>query len=349
MPIVLSFRHRYQRNGGLLLAWLLLSGCQPQNAIEQDWRDYQQRLARVQQLSPPAAAPLNLPQLPALRDLRVAEVSTELSLLDSLRLDSCAVAALIHQRNSSLGRLQQGLLNYYDDILIADGLLDCAAQLPSAALAARLRLAASEKQQSLGQLKQQALVQEQALRSSLSMGRRSLDQPDPSTLAPVLAAWSVVLQTLASQHPSELPARAQLVAALEVLTKDQYSGALWRGMLEQQQALQQSTALLSDVVARSGCSAVAVPKRAEVLRTIAINYFAARLQVRLAAYQTEARQLAAVLDALVQQSSVAGLNDYLRQLSQLPAQLQQATVSHAQAWQRLFQACGFVAGREPAN
>lgn len=328
---------------------LVIAACSGYTSLLDDWYDYQQRLATPQQMATYSFQLTAAPQLPALRDLRLETATLNLSLLDSLRLDSCQVASLIAERNSSLGRLQQGLLRYYHDVQISTALADCAASLQSAELSQRLAAAAAAKQANLPMLRAQAMLQDSALRNTLSSGKIALQQPDPALFAPLLQALELVVQTLGSSDASELPTLTDLQLALETLDKSNYSGQLWRGMFEQQQLLEQLSPLLAGIDQRAGCRTAGVPERADILRNVAIAIFGAQLQPRLALYIQQGEALKPYLYELQSLDTHPLMNSYLQQLIDQPEQLREAVRTHAKQWQVLFNACGFSAQQQQRN
>lgn len=342
--IVLSLRSKGYAVSGLLailLSLLLVAGCNPHAELLDDWHDYQQRVAKPQQLSPLSFQFEPAPQLPALRLLRLEMPTVNLSLLDSLRLDNCAVGALIAERNSSLGRLQQGVLRYYHDVQISSALEHCVSALDHSELRQRLSLIAAEKRASLPLLRAQAILQDNALRNTLNSGKIALNQPDSAQLAPLLAALAVVLQTLVSNDASELPPLVSLQEALETLDKSSYSGQLWRGFSEQRQILEQLYPLFDGIDQRAGCHSAGVPERAQILRNVAITIFGGQLQSRLAGYLQQGQAVQPYLQQLQALDAHPLMNAHLQRLMAQPEQLRDAVRNHAQQWQILFNACGF--------
>ncbi len=325
----------------LVLSALVLGACSRDTELLAHWQDYQQRLAKPQLLEPSNFVLESAPALPALRELRLEVTELNLSLLDSFRLDSCRVAALIAERNSSLGRLQQGVLRYYHDVQISSALNDCVADLDASELRQRLTNAAAQKQASLPLLRAQAMLQDSALRNTLSSGKIALNQPDPAQFAPLLQALETLIQTLNSSQASDLPTLAELQEALEILDNSSYSGQLWRGFYEQQQLLEQLSPLLEGIDQRAGCRSAGVPERAQILRNVAISIFGGQLQPRLAAYLQQGQAIRPYLERLKAIDAHPLMNDYLSHLIAQPEQLREAVRTHAKQWQVLFDACGF--------
>ena len=332
-----------------LVSLLWFSGCSADSSLLDDWSDYQQRLAKQQQLEPQPWRLEPAPQLPALRELRLELPALNLSLLDSLRLEQCQLGGLIVERNTSLGRLQQGVLRYYHDVQISTALHQCVATLEESQLRQRLRVVATEKQRSLPLLRAHALLHDSVLRNTLNSGKIALSKPDPAQFAPVLQALELVIHSLLSDHASELPSLPELQQALEVLDKSSYSGQLWRGFSEQRQFLEQLAPLLTDVDRRAGCRSAGVPERAYILRNIAITLFGGQLQPRLALYLQQGQALEPYLQQLYAIDSHPLMNAHLAQLMAQPEQLRQAVRAHAQQWQLLFTACDFSPQQTPNN
>ena len=347
MLIVLSLRIKGYAIAALAL--LLTSACSEQPPLLQPWHDYQQRLAKPQQLELKPWQLASAEPLPPLRDLRLPESTLNLSLLDSQRLNQCRLGALLAARNSSLGRLQTGLLRYYQDVQISSAIDDCLQQLSDGELKQRLQQLALDKQQALPQLRAQAMLVDPALRASLQGASHGLAQPDPAQLAPLLSALAVLLQTLESQHSAELPPLEQLQQSLEILEKSRYLSELWQGFHQQTQVLIALAPLLQGAAQRVGCESAGVPERAQIMRTIAIQRFAGELQPQLALYQAHGQALQPYLQRLAALSAHPLFDRYLQQLYDRPEQLREQVRAHAELWQQLFQACGFSAGISNPN
>lgn len=304
--------------------------------------DYQTRVANTLDRDPIVfTAPLHQ-QPPAERELRITVPRLEISLLDSMRLDACAAGPLIAQRNSTLGRLQNGVLRYYYDRQLSAALVRCAEQLSKTDpdLAQRVQQQAEAKNQILPLLRAQAITQDSAVRNIVSLADRPLATPDSATLAPLFGALKLVLQTL--DNSAVLPEEEALITALERLEKDRYLGQLWRALADNTAYLQQLQPLVAQLSQDAGCDAAGVPNRAHVLRQVFISRFSGPVQRHIGALTNQAQQLESYLVAL--RTPQPRWQEHLNNLAQLDDQMKRVTRNHVEHWQQLFRDCGFTPG-----
>ncbi|KFZ31997.1 hypothetical protein IDSA_04785 [Pseudidiomarina salinarum] len=333
--------------GGLVLL-LTLSACSERPKLLRQWDDYQQRLANTQNVDTPDISLPAPERPPAVRDLRLDIPRVSLSLLDSMRLDACPAGALIAERNSALGRLTEGLSRYYGDIRLVEAMKQCIRQLEDAGasdLQNRLQQAVRDKSATMSDARQQAIATDDALRHALTPAGTPLASAAVESFAPALAALEIVVQVLEYRDQEDpLPNEEQLETALRTVAQSTYLPGFWRALHDQQAYLEQLTPLVDNLSQRAGCLSAGTPRRAEILKTIFMSFFADELQPLLAGFTTQAYQLAPVLQRLRDQSELAPMNVYLDQLQQLPTRLNRATRAHAQHWQTFFHDCDFTPG-----
>ncbi|CUA82504.1 Protein of unknown function (DUF3080) [Pseudidiomarina woesei] len=320
----------------------MLSACSPAPEGLSHLHDYQQRVANT--LNQPAVNYQPVPRIqpPSARDLRLLIERIEISLLDAMRLDACAAGPLIAERNSSLGRLQQGVLRYFYDRQLTEALQLCAKQLhnENPELAKRVQQQAEAKRKLMPQLRTQAITQDYAIRNIISMADRPLAKPDSSTLAPLFSAMNTLLQVLDDQAP--LPTEPELIAALERLDKDAYIAQLWRALHDNHAYIQQLEPLVSNLSHNAGCLSAGVPKRAQVLRQVFIARFSGPVQRHLNALTHQAAQLEPYIQAL--DTPLPAWQTHLRHIVALDDQVKAITRNHVQYWQQFFRDCEFTPG-----
>ncbi|PHR64134.1 MAG: hypothetical protein COA51_08645 [Idiomarina sp.] len=340
-----------RRVGAAVILLLAATACSPAPSGLMQLHDYQQRVANTLSREAIPYQPQTPQQIPAARELRVTIPRLQLSLLDSMRLDTCRAGSLIAERNSSLGRLTSGVMRYYHDRELLDALYDCAEQLETSEpeLAQRVRQLAQAKQATMPQLRMQAIVSDDSLRNVLRKADRALPEVEGAQLAPLFQAFNIILNTL--NNDAELPAENQLEQALEALAKSAYLSQLWRALFDNQQYLQQLNPLVINISAEAGCLSKGVPERARVLRQVFIARFSDPVQQHISALVRQAQQLEAYLDALYAepellqtQPTLVKWNNYLRHIAALDDQLVAETRNHVEFWQQLFTDCEFTPG-----
>ncbi|MBW2939704.1 DUF3080 family protein [Zhongshania aquimaris] len=131
---------------------LFLSGCSDSSELENHWRDYLTRLARVldrEASASPQEASLHFPRP---RDIAITFADSNIDLLDFLRMRQCALRETIAERNSILGRHGDASAKLIFDLRFlseAETCIDILHSEGKASLAATLREAANLKQREL--------------------------------------------------------------------------------------------------------------------------------------------------------------------------------------------------------
>ncbi|HET8816791.1 MAG TPA: DUF3080 family protein [Pseudidiomarina sp.] len=335
---------------GLLMLFfsLTLSGCSDEPPALKVLVDYRERVATPQNLELPALQIPAVTRPPEPRELRVEVPEVTVSLLDSLRLDTCAAGASIVQRNSALGRLENGFRRYHGDLEIVEQLSECLTSLdnPDSELGQRLQQALAAKRATLPLLKQRAIASDDALRHALTPANQSSADLSNESLAESLDAFQVLLNLLQyteASNPS-LVSADRLEQALETLEQSDALGFLWRNQHEWIYGLEQSHALVNGASARAGCMSAGTPQRAQILRTVFTKYFAAEVQTQVALLTGHAYRVGPLLTELQKHSNQALLVDYLAGLQDLSIELTAAIKTHAEHWQEFFRDCDFQPG-----
>lgn len=266
--------------------------------------------------------------------------------------------ALISARNSSLGRLQQGLRRYYQDLQLLAGLRQCAqnTELP-ASMRTALASQAAALTAALPARRLNAIASEIALQNALSYGASRLETLSGAALAPQLDALTriaALLQINAETATEPLAATlsfAELEKALATLEQQNYLSAYWRTMFDSEAYLAALKPLTMNLSERGGCfaSRQGVPQRAQVLQTVFSKFFATGVQPRLAQLTSHAVQLEPVLELLLNTELPSALRHHLSALLTLDEQLKQTTVTHVRDWQAFFRDCDFIPGANVAE
>lgn len=277
---------------------------------------------------------------PSIRTLKPTAGSAVMSLLTSLQLGHCRAGQLIAQRNSSLGRLEDGVMRYQQDLLLVEALQQCIDKPQSKPLAKKLQQAYRNKRQQLSRDLAFALATDDALRHTLTIASQPLTAIDDARFdQQLLALQSIVDWLTAPTETDKLPLwREQLV-------QSDYIPQLLRSVVELRLKLEQLQRALPDLVVAAGCDAErGTPKRAQITRKLFMTVFIGQVQKSLAQLVKQYRQLSPVLKQLKQLAPQTELKDYLHNLAQQGDLLNQRSRQFVQPWQRLFNACNFVPG-----
>ncbi|MFC0444989.1 DUF3080 family protein [Pseudidiomarina halophila] len=335
-----------------LAAIALLSACSPWPAALDPLVDYQQRIAKTLEQEPVAYQSVEVPRIPEVRQLTVAIPRVSISLTDSWRIDQCAAGNLIARRNSALGKLEEGLSRLHTDVLLVEAMQDCVNELRSkdSSLADRMAEALAKKKANLAAEQAHALATDEALRHALRVGADTLAEADPDRFANALSALGTVLQLLKSDvlngktDAPAVPSRDQIDEAMEILYQSNYLPYLWRTLFEQEAYLRRLQPMLDNLVEASGCSSDSTPERAHVLHDVFNTVFIEQVQPQLASFTEQGYVANESLSELNAEINSPKLTAYLKELTEISEQLNQATKAHVQSWQDFFAACNFAVG-----
>ena len=339
---VLRFIKTYQHLQLLLTlsAGLFIAACSPSSSVVSSVDSLNQRIATTLQIEPATLSYTPRPaSMPSVRQLKPVTSSAGMGLLTSLRLGHCRAGQLIAERNSSLGRLEDGLMRFQDDIALLQALVVCAEMPQSDLIVDELNQAIADKRQKLAVDKAYAIATDKALRNALTVAAQPLQRIDDSAFNPVLTALKKLTNWL--QQPQT---NSNLSVWLETLAQSDYLPRLMRSVIAMRLNLIQLQRQLPPLTAAAGCNAKVVPERAEILRNVFMRFFINEVQVNLAQLTTQYQQLQPVLASLAEQVPQPSLKRYLRQLSEQGQRLAQASKRFVQPWQQLFADCGFTPG-----
>lgn len=348
---VLRIGKSYQRlrafqAGLLIVAGLVVGACSRPQTVVDSVHTLNQRIANT--LSSEAAQLSYQPRpapMPTIRSLKPVGEPAAMNFLTSLRLGHCEAGQLIAQRNSSLGRLEDGLMRYHDDVQLLSALRTCAQHPQSETIKAELQRAIADKHAQLSFDKAHAIATDKALRHVLSIGAKSLATLDDDVFNHQLNALLQLVEWLAQAPQQPAPAETSLARWRQQLAQADYLPRLLRSTIEMRLLLTQLQQQLPPLTAAAGCDGKGVPERAKVLQRVFMRFFIDATQSKLAQLTTQYQQLQPVLLTLAEAVPQPALQDYLRELSRQGQKLNQTSKAFVQPWQQLFMDCGFTPGQ----
>lgn len=347
LRIIKSYQRLAPLKGALVavIAAVLLSACsQPSDVIE-NLNRFNQRVANTLNTEPADLSYSPRPSpMPSVRELKPTAERAGMSFLTSLRLSHCRAGHLIAQRNSSLGRLEDGLMRYQDDIAILVALKQCVDQPQSALIRHELIQAIADKSQQLDVNKAHAVATDKALRHALTIGNQPLTSIDQSAFISALTALTQITHWLERQDTQHRATDSELSVWREHLAQSAYLPRLMRTTVEMYLKLQQLQQQLPPLSKAAGCNSKGVPERAHILRNVFIKFFIAAVQTDLAQLTTQYRQLSPVLLRLARQVPQPALKRYLIELSTYGQRLSHSSKRFVQPWQHVFTDCNFTPG-----
>ncbi len=336
----------------LLFLLALLCGCRQSPADH--LLDYQQRVARVLELSPATSAALPRVNRAAAVHNRLPLPESNLNLLEYLSLSECRMTAAISDKNTSLAKVAAAsqTLPYELDILRYGPQCVQAVRDRDVALADKLAQALASKQAARMHYWWNAWFTGREWQAFTATAAAPLDwqDTDDAYLQHGLGALDYALaQGLAierQQWPSTSAMETQLQALLLSETAGRWLASQW--LLTQ--TLNDVAALLQQrQQQRPLCPMGRRTPKAEILNNVFVKIYAARVQPYLARTDRAGRQLLERLTAIEQRMQGTVLppafTQWLAAVHRAHAAFLAANQRHIQAWQATLRACELMPGR----
>lgn len=280
------------------------------------------------------------PQFPDVRVLRPTASTPTMSFLTALQLNHCRAGQLIAERNSALGRLDDGFSRFQDDQSLINALRQCAKSPQSEAFATELITAAQQLSDETSTRLARAFATDKGLRHALTMATTPLVTISDTEFSHSINALNAVTSWLESPNSA-----VDLNEPLKVLAQENYLPQLMRSIAEYSVLLAQFSEQLDNLAQPAGCLSKGIPERAHRLHSAFISIFIKQTQADLADIQRQYQRFSEALNTLAMKAPQPELKRYLNQWALYDARLTQATKSFVQPWQQFFAACGFKAGR----
>lgn len=326
----------------LLLYVPLLSGCSDTRS-EHAWQHYQAQL-NAQLETPPVPIPAEpLPQMPRASSLRLEIEPFRISLLTSLRMDSCRLGQLLAQRNSTLGMAQSpsARLRYeLDSIQAIDECLQSSiADNPR--MATMLQEALLHKTNTLPLYIDQALTRGEEMRyalRALSAMHSTAEETDFTQTLEALRYLNDTFQTALSGQFSQLDLTGYN-RHFQTLARSDFLPRHWRTMQQISARLTTLNATLqriSENIAGADCNAL----------SDTYDIYTTELEPMLNQWLNWQQQLEAPLKDLAALSVQDEWQVYIAQLigeSSAGYQATELSATHQGLWQSLLEQCGELA------
>ena len=329
----------------------LLCGCtkSPTDQLQ----DYQQRVARVLELSPAtSASPPRVNRAAAVHN-RLPLPDSALNLLEFLSLSECRMAAAVSKKNTSLAKVAAAsqTLPYELDILRYGPQCVQTLRAQDAALADKLAQALASKKAARMHYWWNAWfsgLEWQAFTATAAVPLDWQDAEDAHLQHGLEALDYALAQGLAMER-LQWPTTSAMEARLKALLLSESAGR-W---LASQWLL---TRTLNDVAAllqqrqqqRPLCPMGRRTPKAEILNNVFVKIYAARVQPYLARTDRAGRQLLERLTAIEQRMQGTVLppafTQWLAAVHQARAAFLAANQRHIQAWQATLRACELMPG-----
>ncbi len=343
--------------GVLLLASLLLAGCQPTDSGRAVQEDYLQRLANGLESSAVPAAPASLEhwRMPPRRERLLAIPELRVGLLELLiDLHRCPrLQQLIGERNNSLGKQMapSRRLDYEGRLIVA--LKNCQQTLAhgdDAETRNSLERLLAEKRRQLPAVFWNAFNAGGELERYLRFAAQPLAMQASDDEAALLALEQ--LASLVEQLPDTLPPPAERLDELFfALHASQGGPALIASLASLQATLGAGSQMLEERQNRRPACPLGRPTpRGRLLQNLFVKYYAGQLQPYLAEVHQRGRRWSEALQRLATAPQAPpATRDYLLRLAggqdSLWSGFEAATQRHVQAWQDTLRACQLAPGQ----
>lgn len=332
---------------------LVLQACAPPTASD-TYEDYLSRIARTLNVDRPVVTVEPLQAFPARRDLKLAEPTLNMELLDFLRLQDCGLQQLIAQRNSSLGKVMPESQRLFYEYRLMSALDQCLRNdSVDAETQAWMRSVLEHKHRIRQQVFWNSVIASPEMGRFFSPSEHVLDVADSEERQDIQRALA---QLMAWQNRLALdgafkaaPLIQDVEQAYQTLGNEQYAGQLLQSALLAKAWIEAGTQLIHQSLDRQPlCPQGRETPRSRVMQTIMNKFFVGKIQPHLARIQRELQALQQQFDIVKIDTPPAAYIQYRQRYlakQALPQQYTQAVVQHVRAWQRLLKQCGAMPTR----
>lgn len=322
----------------IVITWL--SAC---SGPERLWNDYLSRLARVLNEDIPPSTSMQLPQLPALRDLQVEVQELEISIFDAWNIRHCELFTLVSERNSILGKLSEPEMRLRYEVQLLELLPQCAAHPETDNdLANLLTEVLKSKEENFETVLWNSTFANADFRQMYSLS----EQPFPTNKA-------LDTETLADEFERlsvSKNLRTNLYQHLLAITEFNHSLAAGGATLQSQRlsidALNRANIMLTNATQNGNlCPNGLVLKELEIARNVMANVFIGKVQpwlVRVTkGYRSSYEQGISWSSSFgnIPEENKRLVQNYFDEAAILNSNYLESIRTHTQAWQRLFEQC----------
>lgn len=322
----------------LVAVVFVLTGCSdPAQSIMDD---YTSRLSRTLALDIQDPAPLDLQPLPSITTTRADITETSITLVELVATRACGLDLLLGERNSSLGKVMPPSQRLKYELEFLKQVQPCLTNPDIAPdLQQKLAAIASDKAALIYKHWQNFLQQDETLRQQLHPSR-SLSEPNSvagvaetmQALHSLLALQKSIVQQNWQQASSINPE-----LALEALYKANTLSQLQQSLRFSQNWLQSLNQQLEQLDLKAQCPAGKSSDKTDILNTILLQYFIAKVQLYLAQVDGTYQQLYPLLQQLYQGTALA---QPISQRFEVPhTELKAELKRHVIWWKEVQQQC----------
>ncbi|EGM78008.1 Protein of unknown function (DUF3080) [Rheinheimera sp. A13L] len=322
----------------LVAVVFVLSGCSDPALSLMD--DYAARLARTLELEFQDPAPLDLQPLPSITTTRADIAETSITLVELVATRTCGLDLLLGERNSSLGKVMspsQRLKYELEFLKQVQPCLTNPAITPD--LQKKLSGLALEKTAQIDKHWQNFLQQDETLRQQLHPSRTL---SAPNSVAGVVETMQALHLLLGlKQHILEQnwqkASQINPELALEALYKANTLSQVQQSLRFSQNWLQSLNQQLEQVDLNLICPAAKHSDKADILHTILLQYFIAKVQLYFAQVDGAYQQLYPLLQQLYQGTALS--HSIQQRFEASNTELKAELKLHVSWWKAVQQQC----------
>ncbi len=347
-----------------LLVWLsgcvLLLGCESHSPEKSLLADYRARLARVLDVDKQEPRIIDFVRYPKRRALTLSQASSQLDLLEFLKLSPCRVQRIIGERNSSLGRVMSHSQQWlYEARFIVAG-RECLQQLLAdpdyVQLQAKLQAAIDSKVAERRLVTWNATFASREFQQlfSQSAGPIGLDDPKPGELVDALARLRWLLDRW---HSADIAPGDDLESAYQVIGAENWLGQLMATLLMVNAELEVLNAMqAARLEGRPLCFKGQSNRAGDIMHNVFLKYYIGQVQPYLARIYQQGDSVISEVNKIQYLTSPADgqkpavFDEYWAQSWNVAnghshwIQFKDLLREHTRHWQSLLQQCGLMPG-----
>lgn len=336
----------------LLLASVMLFGCDPFSVPDSMLDEYVQRLARVLEIDVSLSEPAEAVRLPRRRDRVLAMPELDMNVLDFLSLYGCQLQYVVGEKNSIMGRVMQPLNRLRYEISFIRTAEDCLPTLDNKALARKLKKAIASKRSSLPVAVWDATWGVEEIESLLTFAKGALPvEPDTAGLTRSASDLAYLEQVVGDLLAGDLSVSLERVGKVhQRWLSDHSAGEAINSARQLIARLRDATRLIDRrLEQRPVCLDGKPSAQFAAVKGVFFKIYVGKVQSYLGQVQRARESIIKPLKQLAQRQKPvmpeAFQTFYRTDLadegsSSLWWQLDQATRAHTKAWQRLLGQCG---------
>lgn len=288
---------------------------------------------------------------PTARDLILKPSSSNISIREFLSLRKCKLHTIIAHRNSLIGKVSKPSQLLFNDLdILADG-PDCLTQIEDKALAKKLQLYLSEKQQNIGTVLWKAILGESENRSFWIADHGIKNYPyqlKQETLPSIKALSSFVDSVMLGHYTFSDENYQQIERHLGQLRFGD-GGMLLFHYARLKDGLQLGNTLIEKRLARPLCLQNKPTDAARYFQNVVNEVFVKKLQKKAVLLNQREAQLIPdylQLESQLLEHAPSAYQQWANARGQLINNGKAATKQHAQTIQKLYQQCGLTVGNQ---